>query len=99
MKPEDVIKKIEDNKEEIKSYGVEKISLFGSHANGHAEKDSDLDFLVEFKKGRGLFDDYTGLKNYLENLFNKEIDLVKKRLVREELKPSILGGRQVEAEI
>lgn len=73
--------------------------MFGSHAMGEATAESDLDFLVEFEDGRGLFDDYIGLLQFLENLFGKEVDLVKPKLVREELKPYILEGKQIEARI
>ncbi len=99
MKEDEIIEKIENNKEEIKAFGVERLSLFGSHANGEANEQSDLDFLVEFEEDRGLFDDFTGLKEYLENLFDREVDLVKPHLVRKELETSILGGNKVEAKI
>ena len=40
-----------------------------------------------------------GLSIYLEEIFNKKVDLVKPQLIREELKPYILGGTQYEARI
>lgn len=63
------------------------------------KKDSDIDFLVEFENGRGLFDDYYELSSFLRKLFGKEVDLVKPSLIREELKESILGGRKVGAKL
>lgn len=97
---QEIIKKIEQHKETIRSFGLKKLILFGSHARNEATKDSDLDFLVEFKEGRGLFDDYVHLLHFLQDLFGKEqIDLVKLSLVREELKESILGGKQVAAKL
>lgn len=92
-----ILLKIEQNKNSIKQLGVHKLTLFGSYARGEATKDSDIDFLVEFEPGRGLFDDYTGLLEFLQNMLGKNIDLVKPALVREELKEYILGGQQVEA--
>ena len=73
--------------------------MFGSYAIDKANKNSDIDFLVEFEKGRGLFDDYVHLLQFLRNLFGKEIDLVKPALIREELKEYIFGGVKIEAEI
>jgi predicted nucleotidyltransferase len=35
-----------------KKYGVKKLSVFGSSARGDANMDSDIDFLVEFKRGK-----------------------------------------------
>ncbi len=94
-----IIAKIEKNSDKIRTHGVSKIVLIGSYAKGNQRKDSDIDFLIEFKKGRGLFDDYTSLLHLLEDLFKKKIDLAEKHLIREELKSYILGGKQVEAKI
>ena len=96
---EKIIEEIEKNKDQIRQFGVKKLSLFGSYAYDKAKEDSDLDFLVEFKEGRGLFDDYVGLLQFLENIFKKKIDLGEPRLIREELKEEILGGIKIEAEI
>ena len=94
---EAIIKKLEKNKAEIKAFGVKKLSLFGSYAKNTATKKSDIDFLVEYEKGRGLVDDALGLLDFLRQLFKREIDLVKPALVRKELKNSILRGRKIEA--
>jgi len=96
---EEIIRKIEKNRAAIRSLGVKKLILFGSYAAGKAKKNSDLDFLVEFEAGRGLFDDYIQLSQFLERLFKKKVDIVKRALIREELKESILGGAQIEAQI
>lgn len=94
-----IIKKIEDNKEIIKQFGVVKLSLFGSYARDEQKNGSDIDILIEFEEGRGLFRDYSGLLNFLEELFDSDVDLVKSKLVREELKPYILEGKKYEARI
>ncbi|OGY55554.1 MAG: hypothetical protein A2912_00575 [Candidatus Buchananbacteria bacterium RIFCSPLOWO2_01_FULL_40_23b] len=94
-----IITALEAHKAEIRSFGVMKLTLFGSYARGEATAKSDIDFLVEFKKGRGLFDDSYGLQQFLHTLFKKEIDLVKSALVREELKPFIFEGETVEARV
>src|SRR3989338_2829092 len=96
---EEIIRKIENNKKAIKSFGVKKLILFGSYAAGRAKEESDIDFLVEFEKGRGLYDDYIHLQHFLESLFKKKIEIVKPALIREELKESILRGAQIEAQI
>jgi len=94
-----ILATLEKNRQKIRSFGVRRLALFGSYATGNATAQSDLDFLVEFEKGRGLFDDYTELLQFLEQLFNKQVDLVKPKLVREELRSHILEGKQVEARI
>ena len=93
------MRKLEENKTKIRSLGVTELILFGSYARGEQTSKSDLDFLVEFQKGRGLFDDCFNLLQLLRKMFNKEIDLVKPALIREELKEEILGGMKIEAEV
>jgi hypothetical protein len=59
-------------------YGVARLELFGS-AVGEAFDPlrSDLDFLVEFDaNSAGLFDRYFGLKESLEALYGRRVDLV-----------------------
>lgn len=94
-----IMAKLKKNKDQIKGFGVKRLLLVGSYAYGTQKKESDIDFVVEFEKGRGSFDDYVHLHHALEDLFKKKIDIGEMRLLREELKPSILGGAHLEAEI
>lgn len=96
---EEIIKKILSHKREIRAFGVTKLTLVGSYAQDTAKIDSDIDLLVDFNDGRGLFDDYTNLLHFLQGLLHKDIDLIKPSLIREELREGILGGERVEAVI
>lgn len=96
---EKIVKKIESNRKKISIFGVKRLTLIGSYARDDADRDSDIDFLVDFKKGRGLFDDYVHLLQFLRDLFGQKIDLGEKHLLREELKNTILRGSKIEAEI
>jgi len=88
---------LKENKTQLRSLGVKKLILFGSYARDEQTEDSDIDFLIEFEKSS--FDNFIDTLNLLEDLFQKEIDLVEPNLVREELKPSILEGIKYEARI
>ena len=60
-------------------YHVLRLDLFGSAATSeHRSKDSDLDFVVEFKPAASTAyaDTYFGLLEELEQLFEKPVDLV-----------------------
>jgi predicted nucleotidyltransferase len=59
-------------------YGVVRLELFGSAASAAFDPQrSDLDFLVEFDaNASGLFDRYFGLKESLEALYGRRVDLV-----------------------
>ncbi|OQA79935.1 MAG: Nucleotidyltransferase domain protein [bacterium ADurb.Bin243] len=68
---------IHDNLENIKTrYKVKSIGLFGSFANNLGTLASDVDILVEFEDGFETFDNYMDLKFYLENIYQKKVDLV-----------------------
>ena len=86
------MKDLEEIKEIIKDceptledkFEVENIGIFGSYVKNNAEKDSDVDILVEFKEPIGLFE-FVELKGFLEEKLNLEVDLVTKKA----LKPAI----------
>ena len=78
---------LEDNRETLRKYGVKRLGLFGSYVKGTARVDSDIDLLVELE--RPSFDDYMGLRIFLEDLFEKKIDLITARSVKPRLKPYI----------
>lgn len=59
-------------------YGVRRLELFGSATTAAFDpRTSDLDFLLEFESGpSNLFDRYFGLKESLEALYGRQVDLV-----------------------
>ena len=73
----DVIQAIKDRRPEIKErFGVEKIGIFGSISRGDDTPSSDVDILVGFEEGQKTFDNYIELKFYLEELLEREVDLI-----------------------
>ncbi len=77
-----------------KSYGVTQIGLFGSFVRNEKKADSDIDLLVSLQKGHKDFFNYMRLKQYLEDLLGREVDLVTKPAIKDRLKDKIL--QQVE---
>ncbi|WP_373478371.1 nucleotidyltransferase family protein [Geminocystis sp.] len=71
-------------------YHIKTLALFGSTARNEATENSDLDFLVEFNKSPTL-SMYMNLKFYLEELFNKPVDLVTIKSIKPIIKESILA--------
>lgn len=57
------------------NYGVTKISLFGSYARGEETEESDIDFFVEMPPD---FFKRCELIEYLEQQFNRKVDVVRK---------------------
>lgn len=66
---------------------VNRIGIFGSFANGNADEKSDVDVLVEMDKPD--FDSYMDLKFYLEQLFQRSVDLVLSDTIKPRLEPII----------
>ncbi len=88
MMREDVIQKIREHSNELESeFGVKKLALFGSVARNENTEKSDLDFVVEYKKGKLGFHSYVGLAVYLEEIFNTKVDLA----LYNKLRPSIVN--------
>ena len=66
-------------------FGVERLGLFGSASRTEfPEESNDFDFLVVFRDDHSgqLFDRFFGLKESLEDLFRKPVDLVEERAIR-----------------
>ena len=78
-----ILENLRNHREDISQLGVGRIGLFGSFARGDESAQSDLDFLVEFKDKS--FDNYMNLREFLENLFHRRVDLV----IKESLKPRL----------
>ena len=76
------------NREAIRRFGVTSLGLFGSAVRGDSTASSDLDFLVDFE--HPTFDAYMDLKEYLENLFARPVDLVLARTLKPRLREAIL---------
>ena len=77
MDKKDILNKLSEQKSFIqKEYEVDKIGLFGSYAHDTQTQNSDIDIYVEFK--HKTFDNLTGLWNYLEEIYNKKVDLFHK---------------------
>lgn len=67
------------------AYGVKRLEVFGSAArNDFDPATSDLDFLVECADSGyiGAFDRYVGVKEGLEQLFKRSVDLVEMRAIK-----------------
>ena len=61
----------------LTNYGIKRISLFGSYANGTATRKSDVDLFIETDDSLSLFE-LAGLKTIFETSLNKKVDLITK---------------------
>jgi hypothetical protein len=93
MRREDIEKTLRAQKAYLaEKYHVKKIGIFGSYARNEETNDSDIDILVEFNRPVGF--EFLELKEYLESMFNKPIDLVTKNALKPYMKEEILSEVQ-----
>ena len=58
-------------------YPVKRVELFGSYANGTADSESDVDFLVEFSENPTSLVHICGFRETLSELLKLDVDIVK----------------------
>jgi hypothetical protein len=88
MNSDEILRKLEENREPIRGFGVRRLGIFGSYARGEQTEASDIDFLVEFD--RPTFENYFGLKFFLEKLFGCKVDLVFNDTIKPRIRNTIL---------
>jgi uncharacterized protein len=89
MTSDEILKRLEENREIIRGLGVRRLGIFGSYARGEQKEASDMDFLVEFEEA--TLQNYLNLKEFLEQLFGCPVDLVFEDTLKPRLKPIILN--------
>lgn len=95
MNRQEILKILSIHKPELsKLFGVDSIALFGSSVRGESLPTSDIDLLVEFRKGNKDFFNFIRCKFYLEDIFNHKVDLVMKSAVKPRIKKQIFQQAQ-----
>jgi hypothetical protein len=74
----------------MRSRGVVRAGIFGSLARGEITDESDVDFLVEFEKGRTLVD-LAGLRLDLREALGRDVDVATPNSLHPRLRDRILG--------
>ncbi|NBD33768.1 MAG: nucleotidyltransferase [Cyanobacteria bacterium] len=71
-----IIQNLQKHRNQLKEFGVNQLGLFGSVVTGKIKENSDLDFLVVFHPEQKTFQNFMELSFFLEDLFERKIDLV-----------------------
>jgi predicted nucleotidyltransferase len=66
------------------------LDLIGSAARGDFGEKSDVDVLVTFEGDEKLFDRYFELKQCLERLFNRKVDVIEERAIKNPILKRVL---------
>ncbi|MEK6913243.1 MAG: nucleotidyltransferase domain-containing protein [Nanoarchaeota archaeon] len=87
-------KEIEEIKKKIlpvlKEYEVTKAGIFGSYARSEQKNNSDIDILIKIDDKAGLIE-IIRLKELLQKITKKKVDLVEYETIRKELREQILN--------
>ena len=87
---DNVFSLVKSHHEQIKAYGVKRLGLFGSFVREEQDGESDVDLLVEFEAGKKTFDNFMHLCFYLEELFEREVELLTPESLNPYIGPRIL---------
>jgi len=73
--------------EACKRFKVNSLHVFGSYADGSNHELSDVDFIVDFKRVgfEGAFEQFMGLKEELEAILKRPVDLLANTRFRNDL--------------
>ena len=89
MNREAVSARLREHHATLERLDVKSLALFGSLARGEVGPESDVDLLVEFSQPVGLFE-FIRLKQALEQILEREVDLVTPDALRESMRAEIL---------
>jgi len=77
---------------------VSEFSIFGSSVNGKTNEQSDVDVIVSFSDSLTLIDyadNFSSLKRKLEQVFEKDVDLVTKKSIKNPVLKSQIESSRV----
>ena len=80
---------IELIKQVLKGKPVKRAFLFGSFIRGEADRNSDVDILVELDYSKHIGIGFVKIKNQLEEALNKKVDLVSENSLSHHILPFI----------
>jgi predicted nucleotidyltransferase len=77
----EVLKILKEHKKDLfNKYPIQSLAVFGSFSRGDFKENSDVDVLVEFTHPVGI--EFIRLSHDLEDILNKEVDLVSKPAIK-----------------
>ena len=87
---QDLLIALTNNREIIKSYGVNSLGFFGSFSKGSFNEASDVDLLVNFSPEKKSFDNFMDLSFFLEDLLGRKVELITPQSLSKFIGPHIL---------
>lgn len=88
---QDLLHAFFENRDKIKSFGVNSLGIFGSFSKETVNETSDVDLLVEFIPEKKTFDNFMELSFFLEGLLGRKVELVTPQSLSKHIGPHILN--------
>ena len=88
MDRENILARLRENEQALRSRGVAHAALFGSRARGDADADSDTDIMIELDPDAqvGVYE-YVDIREYIANLFDGHVDVVNRDGLKAHVRP------------
>jgi len=86
----ELIEKLLSNQEQIRSYGVNRLGIFGSFVRDEAKDSSDVDFFVEMPREYKTLKNFSSLYDFLTSLTGRKIEIVTPQSLSKYIGPYIL---------
>ena len=91
----ELIQRLTVSGQQIRSFGIERISVFGSFARDtKITPSSDIDFVLDFIPGQKNFDNLVDLGDYLEDLLGRKVELLTRESLKSDTGKHILATSQ-----
>ena len=85
-----ILSVLKNSESHLTAWGVQSVGLFGSFVRGDATPESDIDILVEFDAEQKSYDNFIDTCYFLEDLFQRKVELVTEESLSPYIKPYIL---------
>ena len=70
---EQIFRLIQSNSQQIRSFGIKKIGLFGSFVKNQHTDNSDIDFIVEFEAEKKSYKSFIRLAFFWRNYWEEKL--------------------------
>jgi uncharacterized protein len=85
-----ILQTLTQHADALRRLGAASIGLFGSYVRGEARLDRDIDLLIVMRDANYSYKDLFAVQEYLENLFEAEIDLAPEDALKPLIYPRIM---------
>lgn len=72
----ELIGRILASQEELRTYGIKQLGIFGSFARNEARENSDVDFFINFDIEYKTLKNFVRLSHYLQDITGRKVEIV-----------------------